>query len=50
MQSVLYVGMVALGVAFFYSLMVVLAATKRLARTRTRDSTSSWFYITSFAR
>jgi len=48
-QVLLYVGLVALGVAFFYSLMIVLAATS-VWLGRNQGLYEFWFYITVFAR
>jgi ABC-2 type transport system permease protein len=49
LNAVMYVGLVALGVAFFYSLMIVLAATS-VWLGRNQGLYEFWFYITIFAR
>jgi len=48
-QVLLYVGLVGLGVAFFYSLMIVLASTS-VWLGRNQGLYEFWFYITVFAR
>ena len=48
-QIVMYFGLVGLGVAFFYSLMIVLAATS-VWLGRNQGLYEFWFYITVFAR
>src|SRR5258708_28544278 len=48
-ETVMYVGLVGLGVAFFYSLMIVLAATS-VWLGRNQGLYEFWFYITIFAR
>ncbi len=48
-SAAMYVGLVGLGVAFFYSLMIVLAATS-VWMGRNQGLYEFWFYITIFAR
>ena len=48
-EVVMYLGLVCLGVAFFYSLMIVLAATS-VWLGRNQGLYEFWFYITIFAR
>lgn len=48
-EATMYVGLVALGVAFFYSLMIVLAASS-VWLGRNQGLYEFWFYITVFAR
>lgn len=48
-SAAMYVGLVVLGVAFFYSLMIVLAATS-VWFGRNQGLYEFWFYITVFAR
>jgi ABC-2 type transport system permease protein len=48
-DAAMYVGLVGLGVSFFYSLMIVLAATS-VWLGRNQGLYEFWFYITVFAR
>jgi ABC-2 type transport system permease protein len=48
-DAAMYLGMIGLGVAFFYSLMIVLAATS-VWLGRNQGLYEFWFYITVFAR
>ncbi len=48
-DAAMYVGMIGLGVSFFYSLMIVLAATS-VWLGRNQGLYEFWFYITVFAR
>ncbi|MGE5192321.1 MAG: ABC transporter permease [Deltaproteobacteria bacterium] len=48
-EAAMYVGLVGLGIAFFYSLMIVLAATS-VWLGRNQGLYEFWFYITIFAR
>lgn len=48
-EVVMYLGLLGLGVAFFYSLMIVLAATS-VWLGRNQGLYEFWFYITVFAR
>ena len=48
-RVVTYFGLVALGIAFFYSLMIMLAATS-VWLGRNQGLYEFWFYITVFAR
>src|SRR5207302_3039176 len=47
-EIVMYLGLIGLGVAFFYSLMIVLAATS-VWMGRNQGLYDFWFYITIFA-
>src|SRR5262245_4313557 len=49
LDAAMYVGLVGLGVAFFYSLMILLAATS-VWLGRNQGLYEFWFYITIFAR
>jgi len=49
LDAVMYVGLVGLGVSFFYSLMIALAATS-VWLGRNQGLYEFWFYITVFAR
>ena len=48
-EAAMYLGLVGLGVAFFYSLMIVLAATS-VWLGRNQGLYEFWFYVTIFAR
>lgn len=48
-QVVMYLGLIAVGVAFFYSLMIILASTS-VWLGRNQGLYDFWFYITIFAR
>lgn len=48
-QVLMYLGLIAVGVAFFYSLMIILASTS-IWFGRNQGLYDFWFYITIFAR